>query len=736
MEHGKNATNPPAHSCCSSHQQTNTHQTAKKNLPTKAYFCPMCEGVESDAPGFCPKCGMALEPTQPDNLDDHELKNMTFRMWVSATLSLPLVLFMFLDMTPGLSDFFYQNHSLKGYIQLLLATPVVFWAGWPFFHRMIAAIKAKSLNMFTLIGIGIGSAFFYSLVAVLFPHLFPDTLQEQHGSIPLYFEAAAVITTLVLLGQVLELKARSHTNSAIKSLMGLNPKTAHRILDNNEDIEIPLQEVKAGFRLRVRPGEKIPVDGKVLEGSSFIDESMITGESFPVGKHPGDHVIGGTINQAGALVVEAEKVGSESLLSQIIHMVSEAQRSRAPIQKLADKISGYFVPAVLVISLATFFFWLFLGPQPSLSTALINAVSVLIIACPCALGLATPMSIMVGVGRGAEIGVLIKDAQSLETLERVKKIIIDKTGTLTEGKPELTFLKNIGKMEDKEILRLAASVEQLSEHPISSAILNKARKEKIDVPKIENFRSITGMGVQGTYEDMEISLGNQALMIQSHIVTEKFDTETNQMRQQGATVMYMAVDSNLVALLGISDPIKSTTAEALRTLNAEGISLTMLTGDNKTTALAVGKQLGIQNIISDVIPTEKAKHVKEAQKDGSIVAMAGDGINDAPALSQAQVGIAMGTGTDIAMQSAGIILIKGDLRAIVRAISLSRKTMANIRQNLFFAFFYNAMGIPIAAGILYPFTGYFLSPMISSLAMAMSSVSVILNALRLRKASI
>jgi P-type Cu+ transporter len=629
------------------------------------------------------------------------------------------------------------SHLLSGrlltWVQLVLATPVVLWGGWPFFARGWASIANRSLNMFTLIAIGTGTAYGYSVIATLFPSLFPQDFRGHSGETAVYFEAAAVITTLVLLGQVLELRARSQTSSAIKALLGLAPKTARRLQDDGTEVDVPLERVQPGDRLRIRPGEKVPVDGVVLEGASAVDESMVTGEPVPAEKAPGSRVTGGTVNGTGSLVMRAERVGSETLLAQIVRMVSEAQRTRAPIQRLADVVSSYFVPAVIGIAALTFIVWSLLGPEPRLVYALVNAVAVLIIACPCALGLATPMSIMVGTGRGAMAGVLIKNAEALEVMERVDTLVVDKTGTLTEGKPRLVSVVALSKQEETALLRLAASLEQGSEHPLAAAIVTGAHERGITLSAAQDFRSLTGKGVVGTVDGQVVALGNRALLDESHIEAGELVERAEQLRRNGQTVMFVAVNGRAVGLLGVADPIKASTLEAIRVLHEAGIRVVMLTGDSRTTAEAVARELGIDEVEAEVLPERKAEVVKRLQAEGRVVAMAGDGINDAPALAQAQVGIAMGTGTDVAMESAGITLVKGDLRGLVRARRLSQGTMRNIRQNLFFAFVYNALGVPIAAGVLYPVFGLLLSPIIASAAMTFSSVSVIANALRLRK---
>jgi P-type Cu+ transporter len=697
------------------------------------YTCPMHSEIIRDGPGSCPICGMALEPRTVTLETDGELKDMTRRFLISLILTLPVFLLSMSEMIPGQPVQHALSTRLVNLIQFVLATPVVLWGGWSFFQRGWASIVNRSPNMFTLIAIGTGAAYSYSIIAFLLPGIFPDSFRRHGGEVAVYFETAAVITTLVLLGQVLELRARSQTSSAIKMLLGLTPKTARIIRDDREE-DIPLDRVHPGDLLRVRPGERVPVDGVVIEGSSSIDESMITGEPVPVEKGSGDKVTGGTINGTGSFIMRAERVGSETLLAQIVRMVSEAQRSRAPIQRLADRVSSYFVPAVVIIALMTFVVWAWIGPEPRFLYALVNAVAVLIIACPCALGLATPMSIMVGTGRGATAGILVKSAEALETLEKVDTLVIDKTGTLTEGRPKLVSVETRGELSETELLKLAASVERGSEHPLSGAIVAAAQERKIEIPDAEEFRSLTGRGVMGKVEGKTVSLGNRRLMDELPVSLDLgAQAEADRLRQEGQTVMFIAVDGRLASLLCVADPIKETTGEAIRMLHEEGLRIVMLTGDDRTTAEAVARQLSVDEVIAGVLPEQKSEVIKRLQSKGAIVAMAGDGINDAPALAQAQVGIAMGTGTDIAIESADLTLVKGDLRGIVRARRLSAATMRNIRQNLFFAFIYNLLGVPIAAGLLYPIFGLLLSPMIASAAMTFSSVSVILNALRLRR---
>jgi P-type Cu+ transporter len=695
------------------------------------YTCPMHPEIRSDKPGRCPICGMELELSTVSAAEEEaspELQAMSRRFWVCLALTLPVfVIEMYGDFVPGAIPPRWST-----WIELILATPVVLWGGWPFFERGWASVVNRSLNMFTLIALGTGAAWSFSMVAALFPQLFPDTFRH-HGEVPLYFEAAAVITTLVLLGQVLELRARSRTSSAIRALLGLAPKTARIVRDDGTEEDTPLSGVMKGNRLRVRPGERVPVDGVVLEGRSAVDESMVTGESIPVEKTDGDRVTGGTVNGSGGFLMRADRVGEETLLAQIVRMVSEAQRSRAPIQRLADVVAAWFVPAVLAAAVVTAVVWGLFGPEPRLAHALVNAVAVLIIACPCALGLATPMSIMVGTGRGATVGVLIKNAETLETLEKVDILIVDKTGTLTEGKPRLVSVVSVDGLSESDLLRLAASLERGSEHPLAAAIVTGAEQRKIPLVEAKHFQSITGKGVMADVDGNQVALGNAKLLEQLQVLPGDLGARAEELRLSGQTVMFVAVNGKPAGLLGVADPIKDSTPEAIRQLHEEGVEIVMVTGDNATTAQAVARTLGVDRVEADVLPERKSEVVKQLQQQGHVVAMAGDGVNDAPALAQANVGIAMGSGTDVAMESAGITLVKGDLRGIVKAIRLSRGTMLNIRQNLFFAFVYNALGIPIAAGALYPVFGMLLSPMIAAAAMSFSSVSVISNALRLRK---
>jgi P-type Cu+ transporter len=699
------------------------------------YVCPMHPEIVRHEPGSCPICGMALEPRVVSLKEEAnpELVDMTRRFWVSAALSLPLLLLAMSEMIPGQPVQHAISPRLLIWLQLALATPVVLWGGWPFFERGWRSIINRSPNMFTLIALGTGAAYLYSLVAVLLPQIFPASFHGHDGQPAVYFEAAAVITALVLLGQMLELRARSRTSSAIKSLLGLAPATARLVRDDGNEQDVPLERVQPGNKLRVRPGEKIPVDGVVLEGTSSVDESMITGEPIPVEKSPEAKVTGGTVNGTGSFLMQAERVGSETLLANIVRMVSEAQRSRAPIQRLADRVSAYFVPAVILIAVLTFILWGVFGPEPRMAYALVNAVAVLIIACPCALGLATPMSIMVGTGRGATAGVLIKNAEALETLEKINTLVVDKTGTLTEGKPKLMTVVLADQMNESELLRLAASLERGSEHPLAEAIVAGANQRGVALTDATDFQSITGKGVTGGVDGRLVALGNQRMLDDLKIDPSGMIEKAEALRKEGHTAMFAAVDGKLAGLLSVADPIKGSAEEAIRLLHQENVRIVMLTGDNRTTAEAVARKLGIDEVEAEVLPQQKSEVVKRLQSEGRLVAMAGDGVNDAPALAAAHVGIAMGTGTDVAIESAGVTLVKGDLRSIVRARRLSRGTMRNIRQNLFFAFIYNVLGVPIAAGVLYPVFGLLLSPMIASAAMTFSSVSVIANALRLRK---
>ena len=701
------------------------------------WTCPMHPEIVRDAPGDCPICGMALEPTAGANDDEnHELRDMKRRFWFAAAATVPLVVIAMGDMLPGRPISQILSPRGRTMVELFLATPVCTWAAWPFYVRAVQSVKNRSLNMFTLIGLGVSVAYLYSLVAALIPSIFPESFRSHGGEVAVYFEAGGVIVTLILLGQVLELRARHATGTAIKKLLGLAPKTARRLADDGSEEDVPLDAVVVGDRLRVRPGEKIPVDGIVLEGASAVDESMVTGEPMPAEKHEGEHVVGATVNGTGALVMRAEKVGSETLLSRIVTMVAEAQRSRAPIQKLADVVSGYFVPVVIGTSIVTFVVWSLVGPDPRMAYALINAIAVLIVACPCALGLATPMSIMVATGKGATMGVLFRNAEAIEVMRKVDTLVVDKTGTLTEGKPKLVSVMPQTGFDETTLLRLAATLERGSEHPLAAAIVRGSEERGVDLGEATDFESVTGKGVRGNVEGHAVALGNLAMMTQLGVDLGDLSESAEARRVEGQTVMFVSVDGKPAGFVGVADPIKESTPEAIRALHAEGIRIVMLTGDSETTARAVASKLEIDEVIAGVLPDQKVEAIQRLQKEGRFVAMAGDGINDAPALAQAHVGIAMGTGTDVAMESASVTLVKGDLGGIVRARHLSRKTMRNIKQNLFFAFFYNAAGVPIAAGVLYPFFGLLLSPMIAAAAMSFSSVSVIGNALRLRRAHV
>ena len=710
-----------------------TDEQASGDVDLGIYTCPMHPEVEQQGAGSCPKCGMALEAkTITVEEDNSDLADMSTRFWISAALAFPVFgLAMITDMAPALLPDALSLRAVQ-WLEFMLATPVVIWGGWPFFVRGIQSVISWNLNMFTLIGLGVSVAWSYSIVALLFPGLFPVAMQMEGGVVAVYFEAAAVITVLVLLGQVLELRARSQANSAIKMLLGLAPKTARIVRENGDEEDIPLEHVVVGDLLRVRPGEKIPVDGEVTEGNSSVDESMVTGEAIPVEKNIEEKLIGSTVNGNGSLLMRAQKVGADTLLSQIVHMVSEAQRSRAPIQKLADIVAGYFVPAVVLVATLAFFAWWLFGPEPALAYAMVNAVAVLIIACPCALGLATPMSIMVGTGKGATLGVLIKNAEALEVLEKVDVLVVDKTGTLTEGKPKVVKLETIADFDVDEMLTLIASLERASEHPLAEAIVDEAQQQDLELVPVDAFESVTGKGVVGVVDNHEVVMGNSQLMQMLNVEIAALSEKAEAGRAEGQTVMLIAIDGKAAGIIGVADPIKASTAEAIQQLHKEGVQVVMLTGDSHTTAHAVAQKLGITHVEAEVLPEQKAKIVKQLQSMNKVVAMAGDGINDAPALAQADVGIAMGTGTDVAMESAGVTLVKGDLRGIVRAIRLSRAVMKNIRQNLFFAFVYNSAGVPIAAGVLYPVFGLLLSPMLAAVAMSFSSVSVIVNSLRLR----
>ncbi|SCY97900.1 heavy metal translocating P-type ATPase [Microvirga guangxiensis] len=696
------------------------------------YTCPMHPEIRQVGPGSCPICGMALEPVvaTAEAGPSHELVDMTRRFWIGLVLTLPVFILEMGGHLTGLSH--YVGQQTSNWIQMLFATPVVLWAGWPFFVRGWQSLKNRSLNMFTLIAMGTGVAWIYSMVATLAPDIFPAAFRGHDGSVAVYFEAAAVITVLVLLGQVLELRARESTSGAIRALLDLAPKTARKILPDGSEQEVQLDTVQVGDRLRVRPGEKVPVDGIVVEGRSSVDESMVTGESMPVTKDVGAKAIGGTINQSGGLVIEAQRVGHDTMLAQIVQLVAEAQRSRAPIQRLADQVSGYFVPAVIGVAALAFIAWAIWGPEPQFSYGLVAAVAVLIIACPCALGLATPMSIMVGVGRGAQAGVLIKNAEALEHMEKVDTLVVDKTGTLTEGRPAVTAIVPAQGFTEAEVLRLSASAERPSEHPLAIAIVEAAEKLGITTAPVSDFDSPTGKGAYGTVEGRRIVLGSAKFLAEHGIDVAPLAEQADRLREDGATAIFAGVDGKVAGAIAIADPVKATTPEALAGLKAEGIRVVMLTGDNWTTAKAVARRLGIDEVEAEVLPEQKSAVVEKFKREGRVVAMAGDGVNDAPALAAADVGIAMGTGTDVAMESAGVTLLKGDLTGIVRARRLSHATMRNIRQNLFFAFIYNALGVPVAAGVLYPFFGILLSPIIAAAAMALSSVSVIGNAIRLR----
>jgi P-type Cu+ transporter len=698
------------------------------------YTCPMHPEVVRSEPGSCPICGMALEPRTvgTTDRDNPELRDMSRRFWVSAALTVPVVILAMGDVLPGRPVSALLSERARVLLELGFATPVCVWAAWPFYERAVRSVIHRSLNMFTLIGLGVSVAYGYSVVAALLPHLFPEGFRDQAGQVGVYFEAATVITTLILLGQVLELRARSRTGAAIERLLGLAPRTARRLREDGIDEDVPLDQVRVGDRLRVRPGEKVPVDGTIAEGTSSVDESTVTGESVPVEKGPGDPVVGATLNGRGSFVMRAEKVGADTLLARIVAMVAEAQRTRAPLQRVADRVAAWFVPAVVLVAVITFVVWSVAGPEPRFAYALLNAVAVLIIACPCALGLATPMSIMVAAGKGAEGGVLFRNAEAIEVLRKVDTLVVDKTGTLTAGRPELVSVACSEGMDEPTLLRLAASLEQGSEHPLADAVVRGAGARGVAVGASEGFESVTGKGVLGRVEGREVALGNRAMMDANGVDTSAPPADPEAWRREGQTVMFVAVDGRLAGMLGVADPIKEGSAEAVRALHAEGWRIVMVTGDNRTTAEAVARRLGIDEVRAEVLPEEKGEVVQALRDEGCTVAVAGDGLNDAPALALAHVGIAMGTGTDVAMESAGVTLVKGDLRAIVRARRLSRRTVSNIKQNLFFAFVYNSAGVPVAAGVLYPFVGVLLSPMFAAAAMSLSSVSVIANALRLR----
>ncbi|MDE3151219.1 MAG: copper-translocating P-type ATPase [Gemmatimonadota bacterium] len=716
-------------------QMASTSPDAAAAASGTRYTCPMHPEIVRDAPGSCPICGMALEPVMPTagEADDSELRDMTRRFWFATILAVPLLVLAMGDAVFGtwLGDVLASRTRVM--VELLLATPICTWAAWPFYVRAAQSVRNRSLNMFTLIGLGVGVAFGYSLVAALAPSLFPAAFRDAQGQVAVYFEAAGVIVALILLGQVLELRARSRTSAAIQQLLALAPATARRIAPDGTEQDVPLDRVQVGDRLRVRPGEKVPVDGVVLSGASTIDESMVSGEPIPAEKHEGDRVVGATINGTGMLVMRAEKVGADTLLARIVAMVADAQRSRAPIQKLADVVASWFVPTVIGVSIVTFAFWTWLGPDPKMAHALVNAVAVLIIACPCALGLATPMSIMVATGKGATMGVLFRNAEAIEVLRKVDTLVVDKTGTLTEGHPKLVSVIPAPGFDERQVLRLAGSVERGSEHPLAAAIVRGAEDRGASLASPAEFDSVTGKGVRGAVDGRRVAFGNQPFMDELRIDMRLFAARAEALRGEGQTVMFLAVDGEPGGLIGVADPVKATTAEAIETLHREGVRVVMLTGDSRTTAAAVAKRLHLDEVVAEVLPDEKADVVRRLRDEGRIVAMAGDGINDAPALAVAHVGIAMGTGTDIAMESAGVTLVKGDLRGIVRARRLSRLTLRNIKQNLFFAFVYNSAGIPIAAGVLYPAFGLLLSPIIAAAAMSFSSVSVVGNALRLRR---
>ncbi len=729
--------------CCSGCRDTFLGETEEasgrhnaKRAPDKAYFCPMCEGVESDLPGECPKCGMALEPKEARRAeDDGELRTMTRRFWAALVLTLPLFLISMGEMIPFFSG---RLEDLAGraawqWLQPALSTPVVLWAGWPLLERAWRSVVNHSLNMFSLIGLGVGVAYLYSLVALLFPQIFPAAFRRADGAVAVYFEAAAMITTLVLLGQVLELGARRRTGDAVRGLLELAPARA-RVVRNGDEEDVALEDVVAGDLVRVRPGENIPVDGLIRKGESSIDESMITGEPVPRDKGPGDSVIGGTLNQSGSFLMEAVTVGSDTVLARIVDMVSSAQRSRTPIQRVADRVAAWFVPVVIGAAAITFLAWGLLGPEPRLAHGLVNAVAVLIIACPCALGLATPMSIMVGVGRGAQAGVLIKEAEALEILERVETLIIDKTGTLTEGRPALAEVSTLGEMPEEELLRLAAAIERNSEHPLARAVVRGAEERGLSVPDAEGFRSSTGRGVTGTVDGRSVTVGKLSFLLDQGIEDVRaFQRRANELREEGHTVVGVSVDGNAVGLISLADPVRETASEAIRTLHRQGLKIVMATGDHERTARSVADRLGLDAIHAGATPQDKHDLIIELQRRGIRVAMAGDGVNDAPALAAADAGIAMGSGTDVAIENAGVTLLRGDLGGIVKAFALSRSVMRNIRQNLFFAFAYNIIGLPVAAGALYPAFGLLLSPVIAAAAMSFSSVSVVGNALRLRR---
>jgi Cu+-exporting ATPase len=709
--------------------------TAIERTVKSEWVCPMHPEIVRDGPGSCPICGMALEPRTPSGAaeeENPELTDMRRRFWISAALTIPLFVLAMGDMIAGGLVSRVVPMRAAMYLELALATPVCLWAAWPFYVRAVQSVANRSLNMFTLIGLGVSVSYGFSVVAALLPGVFADSFRMQHGQVAVYFESAAVVVTLILLGQVLELRARSATSGAIKKLLALAPKTARRIAESGSEEDLPLESVSVGNRLRVRPGERVPVDGVVLDGASSVDESMVTGEPIPVEKHAGDRVVGATVNGTGSLVIRAEKVGSEMLLSRIVAMVADAQRSRAPIQRLADVVSGYFVPIVVVVAVLTFAVWSMAGPEPRVAHAFVNAVAVLVIACPCALGLATPMSIMVASGKGATMGVLFRNAEAIEVMRKVDTLVVDKTGTLTEGRPRLTSVVAAPGFDESVLLRLAATLERRSEHPLASAVVAGAAERGVRLSPAADFESLTGKGVRGSVDGHAVGLGNDAMMAHLGVEVGELAGRAEALRADGETVMFVSVDGKAAGFVAVADPIKASTPEAIRALRADGIRVVMVTGDNATTARAVAKKLGLEDVLAEVLPEQKVRAVERLQAEGRFVAMAGDGINDAPALAKANVGIAMGTGTDVAMASAAVTLVKGDLGGIVRARQLSRRTMRNIEQNLFFAFVYNAAGVPIAAGALYPFFGVLMSPMIAAAAMSASSVSVIANALRLR----
>ncbi len=728
------------HSCChaehesSSIAESGQYDVVPPGYDGVVYTCPMHPQVRDVRNSGCPICGMALEPegVVVGEEDTSEIDDMTRRFWVTLVFTAPLFVYAMGEMIPGQPFADLVPHAWSQWLQLLLAAPVVLWGGWPFLVRAVQSVRAVNLNMFTLIGLGVTVAFVYSLVATLAPGIFPAAFRDSAGDVSVYYEAAAVITTLVLLGQVLELKARSRTSGAIRALLELAPPTALRLEDDGHEVEVSLDDLAVGDRLRVKPGEKIPVDGSVVEGRSAVDESMISGEPIPVEKAEGDGVIGGTVNGTGGFIMAVTQVGDDTLLSQIVHMVAEAQRSKAPIQRLADLVASWFVPVVVGVAIVTFIVWAWLGPQPAMAYATVNAVAVLIIACPCALGLATPMSIMVATGKGAQNGILIKNAEALETFEKVDTVVVDKTGTLTEGRPELVMVKPADGFTEDQLLSLAASVEVASEHPLANAIVAGAKARSVEIPSHDDFKSITGQGAQAIVSGRRVAVGNAKLMHGLGAFEQLLADEADRLRSNGQTVMFIAVNGKSAGLLGVADPVKETTLPAIEALHRAGLKIVMLTGDNPITAHAVARSVGIDEVHADVSPENKNRVIRELQASGAVVAMAGDGINDAPALAQADVGIAMGNGTDVAMESAGVTLVRGDLMGVARARALSQATMRNIRQNLFFAFVYNTVGVPVAAGVLYPFFGLLLSPMIAAAAMSLSSVSVIGNALRLR----